>query len=136
MKNQVFTGTPTSRRFALCPTTVKSGDPVLLGSIPAVALDDYQSNSGGTTFLAGGTFALTVVGATVLSPVSGHKINPGDKVYADGGTLDATTNVTTGFTLDANTGGTLWGYLDPNYVAVGSGLTDTAAQVVIQDIVS
>lgn len=136
MKNQVFTGTPTSRRFALCPTTVKAGDAVLLGSIPAVALDDYQSNSGGTTFLCGGSFALTVVGATVLSPLTGHKINPGDKIYADGGTTDSTTNVTTGFTLDANSSGTLWGYLDPNYVGVGSGLTDTAAQVIVQDIVS
>ena len=38
MKNQVFTGTPTSPRFALCPSTVKAGDMVLIGKEPACAL--------------------------------------------------------------------------------------------------
>ena len=131
MKNQVFTGTPTSRRFALCPTTVKAGDFVFLGQEPAFALDDYQSVSAGTTFLLNGTFATTVVGQTAESPSVAHKINPGDKLYGNGGSLDATTNVTTGVVIDANSAGTFIGYLDPNYVAVGSGLTDTNAQVMI-----
>lgn len=130
MKNQVFTGTPTSRRFALCPTTVKSGDPVLLGVIPAFALDDYSSLTGGTTFLLNGTFATTVVGQTAESPQTTHKINPGDALYATG-TLDSTTNVTTGLTIDANSSNTRFGNLDPNYVAVSAGATDTAANVEI-----
>ena len=136
MKNQIFTGTPTSRRFALCPTTVKAGDFVLLGSLPAVALDDFQTLTSGTTFLCGGTFALTVIGSTTESPLTNHKISPGDKLYLVNGVLDAATNVTTGGVINADTAGTLIGALDPNYVAVGAGLTDTAAQVVIQDFVS
>jgi predicted RecA/RadA family phage recombinase len=131
MTNQIYTGTPTSRRFALCPTTVKAGDFVLLGTIPAVALDSYQSNTGGSTFLLNGTFALTVVGQTVESPQTTHKINPGDKLYATSGTLDATTNVTTGMTIDANSANTLIGRLDPTYVAVSAGATDTAAWVTL-----
>lgn len=128
MKNQVYTGTPTSRRFALCPTTVKAGDPVLLGKIPAVALDDYQSVTGGTTFLLNGTFALTVIGQTAESPAVHAAINPGDKLYATG-TLDVTTNITTGLTIDANSSNTFFGNLDPSYVQVASGATDTVAQV-------
>jgi len=133
VQNQYLTGTPTSRRFCACPTTVKSGNAVLLGSIPAVALDDYQANEGGTTFLLGGSFLLTVV-AESGSPLSGHQINPGDKLYADGGTIDPTTNVTTGFTLTADaTYGTFFGYLDPNgpQAAILSGVTNTAAPVLL-----
>ena len=131
MKNQVFTGTPTSRRFALCPVGILAGQPVLLGKIPAVALDNYQANTGGTTFLLNGSFNLTVVGATVLSPQTGHQINPGDKVYADGGTTDGPTNVTYGFTLDAASGGAIFGNLDPSAPAVTSGTTSTTAVVEI-----
>jgi predicted RecA/RadA family phage recombinase len=131
MKNQVFTGTPTSRRFALCPSSIVAGQPVLLGKIPAVALDNYQANTGGTTFLLNGSFNLTVVGATVLSPQTSHQINPGDKVYADGGTTDGPTNVTYGFTLDAASGGAFFGNLDPSAPAVTSGTTSTTAVVEI-----
>jgi predicted RecA/RadA family phage recombinase len=129
MKNQVYTGTPTSRRFALCPTTVKSGDPVLLGKVPAFALDDYQANEGGTTFLMGGTFTTTVI-AQSGSPLTGHQINPGDQLYADGGTLDVATNVTTGFTINADSVyGVAFGNLGVNGGAILSGVTSTAAQV-------
>ena len=133
MQNQYLTGTPTSRRFCACPTTVKSGDAVLLGSIPAVALDNYQSNEGGTTFLLGGSFFLTVI-AQSGSPLAGHQINPGDKLYAEGGTLDPTTTVTTGFTLNADaTYGVFFGYLDPNLLQapILSGVTNTAAPVLL-----
>jgi predicted RecA/RadA family phage recombinase len=123
MKNQSKTGTPTGRRFALCPTTVLAGDPVLVGAEPAVALNDYQSITGGTVFLFDGSFFLSVLGATVISPLSGLAMKPGDKVFADGGTLDSVTNVKTGFTLDANTGGTLFGKIDLDDAGVGSGLT-------------
>lgn len=128
MINQIFTGTPTSYRFAKCPTTVKGGDPVLLGTIPAVALNAYSSLTGGAVFYFNGTFALTVIGQSAESPVTTHKISPGDDLYATG-TLDSTTNVTTGLTIDANSGNTKFGKLDPNYVAVGAGLTDTGAFV-------
>ena len=132
MKNQYFTGTPTQARFALCPTTVKAGDAVMVGSEPAVALDDYQSNTGGTTFYFGGSFNLTVVGVTVISPVSNVALGPGHKVYYDGGTLDSATNVTTGGTLDGASGQPLFGFIDPSYVGVSSGVTDTAAIVRLQ----
>ena len=133
MKNQYFAGTPTMARFAKCPSTVKSGDAVLVGSEPAVALDDYQANELGTTFYFGGSFNLTVVGATVLSPASNAALGPGHKVYYDGGTLDSATNVTTGGTLDGASGSPLFGFIDPSYVSgVSSGVTDTAAIVRLQ----
>ncbi len=130
MKNQVFTGTPTSRRFALCPTTVKAGDAVLIGVMPAVALNDYQANTGGAVFSLGGSFTLTVIGQTVASPQTAAALPPGHKVFAIG-TLDAPTNVTTGLTLDGATGGTLFGTIDPNYAGVTSGATDTNAVVAL-----
>jgi predicted RecA/RadA family phage recombinase len=132
MKNQTYTGTPTSRRFALCPSTVHAGDPVLLGAEPAVALDDYSSVTGGTTFLTGGSFNLTVIGQTVASPQTAAAIKPGAKVYATG-SLDSTTNVTTGLTLDGVTTATPFGFIDPSYTSgVTSGATDTAAIVRLQ----
>lgn len=132
MKNQVFTGTPTGRRFALCPSTVKAGDAVLIGSLAAFALDDYQAITGGTTFLLNGSFNVAVVANSVLSPPTTHAINPGDKVYYDGGTLDATTNVTTGGTIDANSStGKFFGNLDPNGPGITAGVTSTSAVVEI-----
>lgn len=133
MINQGLPGAPTSRRFALCPTTVKSGDFVLLGSIPAVALDSYSAQTLGTTFEICGSFNLSVIAKSVLSPATNKVINPGDAIYFDGGTLDSATNVTTGGTLDANSGGTLFGYLDPQYQkAVATGTTDAAALVMLR----
>jgi hypothetical protein len=129
MINQAFTGTPTAYRFAKCPTSVVAGQPVLLGVIPAVALTSYSALTGGAVFYFNGSFFLTVVGESVVSPQTTHKINPGDKVYASGGSLDAPTNVTTGFTITAVTTDTFFGNLDPNYVAVAAGATDTQAIV-------
>jgi predicted RecA/RadA family phage recombinase len=132
--NQVLTGTPTSRRFCACPSSIVAGQPVLIGNIlPAVALDNYQANEGGTTFLFGGTFNLPVYGLSVLSPPTGHAAPPGARVYADGGTVDATTGVAYGFSLDFNGGGVPFGYVDPQYTqGILSGLApDTAAQVLL-----
>ena len=126
MKNQLKTGTPTSPRFAKCPTTVKSGDAVLIGAEAAVALNDYQSNTGGATFYTNGSFSLTVNGSSTHSPLTGLAINPGDKVYASG-TLDAGTNVTTGLFLSGDSSDTVFGILDVDQTAVGSGATVTAA---------
>lgn len=129
MKNQVFTGTPTSPRFALCPSTVVAGDLVLIGAEPACALNSYQSNTGGATFYFTGTFTGTVVGSTSHSPYTPAAIKPGSKLYASG-TLDATTNVTTGLLISVTTTDTPFGFLDPSYTAgVSSGATDTAAYV-------
>jgi hypothetical protein len=128
VKNQLYTGTPTSRRFVTLPVTsptLKAGAPILVGIEPAFLLDDYQSNVGGATALFNGTFLNAVSGVTQISPAVGHAINPGDQLYADGGTLDSATNVRYGFTIDANTGGIAFGQLDPSSAAVGSTLTAT-----------
>ena len=130
MKNQIYTGTPTSRRQASCPTTVKAGDAVLLGKVPAVALDDYQAGIGGTTFDLNGTFGLTVVGTSSHSPYTPAAINPGDKLYASG-TFDAATNVTTGLLISVTTSDTPFGVLDPTGPAIGAGNTNTYAGVLI-----
>ena len=128
MKNQVYQGTPTSPRFVTCPTTVKAGDLVLVGAEPACALNDYQSISGGSTFYFAGTFTGTVIGSSTHSPYTPAAINPGDKLYASG-TLDTATNVTTGLLITATTTDTPFGYLDPTGPAVGSGATNTAANI-------
>jgi predicted RecA/RadA family phage recombinase len=129
MKNQLFTGTPTSARFAACPITVLAGDPVLLGDVPAVALNDYQANTGGATFYTNGTFSLEVIGSSTHSPFTGAAIKPGDKLFASG-TLDSLTNVTTDLVITGDSSDPAFGVLDPSYAAgVGSGLTDTAAAV-------
>lgn len=125
MQNQVYTGTPTSRRQILCPTTVKAGDPILVGPLPAVALDDYQTNILGTTVMLGGTFNLSVIGRSANSPLVAATIKPGDRLYASAGTFDSVTNCTTGFVLDANSSGVQFGRLDPTMPNVLSGTTVT-----------
>jgi hypothetical protein len=130
MINQGLTGTPTNSRFAKCPTGIVAGQPVLLGTEPAVALNAYSSATGGATFYVNGSYYLTVIGQSSESPVVNAQIKPGDKIYATG-TLDSTTNVTYNLTLDKNSSNTFFGILDPSYVAVGSGATDTQALVQI-----
>lgn len=130
MKNQYYTGTPTSRRQVVLPTAVTAGMPILVGDIPMVALDNYQTASDGATCLANGSFLLTVIAASQVSPLVGAAINPGDAIYATG-TLDSATNVTYNLTLSATTTDTFFGRLDPSAPAIGSGDTDTAAIVVI-----
>src|SRR5260221_78354 len=101
MLNEVRNDRPADANFFLCPSTIAGGDPVLIGARPAVALESYNSTSGGTVFRFAGTYALTVVAATVLSPLTGSAVKQGQKIYADtNGTLDASTNVYYGFTLD------------------------------------
>lgn len=136
MTNQVFTGTPTSRRFCQCPPTIVAGQPVFLGTIPAIALDNYQANESGTTFLLGGTFAVAVTGQSQASPQVTLKLLPGNPVYADGGIQFTCANgmvVTYNFVLDGNPNGTdgEWGRIDPSYTSVGAGLTDAACQVLL-----
>jgi len=130
MLNEIFQDRPANARFFPCPSTVVGGDPVLVGGLPAVALDSYNSRNGGTTFRFTGTYELSVIAATVVSPVTGSAVKPGDKIYATG-SLDSTTNVTTGLTLSKASGGTLFG----SYAGTGitSASTDTAARVKLKE---
>ena len=49
-----------------------------------------------------GAFFLTVSAKSSINPGSGVAINPGDLVYADGGTLDTVDGLLYGFTLNVN----------------------------------
>jgi hypothetical protein len=138
MINQVYTGTPTSRRqvtlpaaMLASPSTYPGGTPILVGTEPAFTLDQPQTAISGCTCLFNGTFATTIVAQSSESPATGSAIKPGDALYANGGTLDSATNVTYGFTIDKHTAGTAFGHADPTYAGLGSGLTDTAGLVQI-----
>jgi predicted RecA/RadA family phage recombinase len=128
--NQIYSGTPSSRRQVLFPTTITSGQAILTGKEPCVTLDSYQANIGGATCEFNGTFALSVTAKSSLSPSTGVALKPGDALYADGGTVDATTNVTYGFTIDANSAGVPFGYVDPTGPGLASGLTGVINVVV------
>ena len=136
MINQQNTGTPTSRRTVILPAyatvAILPGTPLLIGQIPFVTLDGNQYAVGAPSVvcLFGGSFDLTVIGQSVESPQTTHKINPGDKIYATG-TLDVATNVTYNLTLDANSGNTLFGYLDPQSPSIAAGATDASASVLL-----
>ena len=115
MINQVLSVTPTKTGQLLFPSTVTvPGTPMLQGKIPCINLDAYQATIGGATVYYDGCYSLTVAAYSTPSPLTGKTINIGDPIYATGGTLDSGTNVTTGFTLDADSGDSsvLWGYLD------------------------
>jgi hypothetical protein len=136
MINQQNTGTSTSRRSVLLPASttvvIAPGTPLLVGGLPCVTLDGNQYAVGAPSVvcLFGGSFDLTVIGQSVESPQTTHKINPGDKLYATG-TLDIATNVTYGLTIDANSGNTFFGYLDPQSPSIAAGATDTNASVLL-----
>lgn len=132
MLNEIRQDRPADARPYTCPTTVQGGDLVLIGALPAVAVDDYNPNTGGTVFRIAGTFALTILAATTVSPLVGSTVKQGDKIYASGGTLDATTNVTTDLTLSKASGGTLVGtYDDPTDIT--SGTTNTSAALKLKE---
>lgn len=105
---------------------IVSGAPVLIGSLSAICEESYTPPTGTPTGNVSvaliGAFFLTVTAQSSLSPAVNAAIKPGDKIYYDGGTLDSTTNVTYGGTLDKNSSGTLFGAaLD----ALASGTTGT-----------
>ncbi len=102
---------------------------VALHKLAAIAATSYTQPgslvpTGNVGFKFIGVFFLTVTAKSVLSPGTSTAINPGDAVYADGGTYDATTGMTYGFTLDVNSStGSFFGYcLD----AVTAGVTQIA----------
>ena len=112
-----------------------SGDPLIIGLAhsPSAALACVAETSytppgslvptGNISVKFIGVFFLTVAAKSSIAPGTGVAINPGDRVYADGGATDPTTGVLYGFTLNANsTQGWYFGNaLDP----LGSGLTGT-----------
>lgn len=101
-----------SLQFAV-PTSIVSGQPILIGKLAGVASESYTPPTGTPTGQVNvqlkGAFFLTVTAATVLSPPTTSAIKPGDIIYADGGTLDTATNVTYNFTLDKASGGVVFG---------------------------
>jgi hypothetical protein len=131
--NQIKIGVPQNNRWFACPSAITSGMPVYIGDtignpIPAVAMDAYDSSTGGTTFNLDGTYALTVIGQSTKSPISGEQIGPGDMIFATAGNTDATTGVSYNLTLDATRGGVPFGNLDQS-TPILSGVTNTSALV-------
>jgi hypothetical protein len=141
MINQIYTGTPTSRRQVTLPASqanlvfATAGQPIVVGTEPGVTLDAYQSNFGGCTVLFNGSFSLTVVGRSANSPLVTAQVNPGDPLYMafsdSGWTLDTATNVWYGGVLDKNPSGIPFGRLDPSATAILAGVTNTSATVQI-----
>ncbi len=120
--------------FFPCPNTVTKGMPVLIGTMPAVAIDNYSAALGGCQFCLVGVFTLSVIAQSTQSPVSGLDLKPGDELFATG-SLDATTNVTTGLTIDKTRGNAPFG----NYVGtttITAGVTTAACAVKLTNSVS
>lgn len=118
--------------FFLCPSAVTAGMPVLIGDMPAVAIDNYSTVTLGTTFCFRGVYALTVIGQSSQSPVSNLQVNPGDQLFATG-TLDATTKVTYNLTIDKTRGnipfGMFWPVNASTALVIAAGATSTTAPV-------
>ncbi len=81
----------------------------------------YYQNDGYLSLDTEGAFSFTVVAQTSKSPSAGAAINPGDKIYADGGTYDPTTGITYGSTLDADSAGTFVGLSEGSLAAGTTG---------------
>jgi hypothetical protein len=124
--NQAFEGFgPRIQLLAPASTTIASGAALLFGkgtkaiacvaeTAASTALPAYDSNSGYITVQTTGAVNVSVKGQTQSSPSAGAAINRGDAVYADGGSYDATSGITTGSTLDGDSNGTFFGIaLDP-----------------------
>lgn len=98
-----------------------SGDPLIWGlaNSPShgVALVAETSYTPPGSLTATGKIAVTRIGAhflsvaakTSINPGTGSAVNPGDALYADGGTIDTTTGILYGFTINKNSS-TGWFY--------------------------
>lgn len=120
-------GTNQNVRWYPCPAGVTSGMPVLIGTMAAVAVDAYDSSTGGTDFWFDGSYFLTTIGQSTVSPAANIQINPGDELYAQG-TYDPTTGVTYNMTIDVTNGNCPFG----NYEGVTpilAGATNTYAPI-------
>ena len=132
MQNQIYTGTPTSRRQVVLPnvpTFATAGQAILVGTQPCFTLDAYQAATGGCTVLENGSFSTTIIARSANSPLVTAQINPGDPLYYSQGTYDATTNVTYGGVLDKNVSEVPFGRFDESNVAQAAGTTNTAGVV-------
>lgn len=109
MLNQIADG---KAAFFLCPSGITSGMPVLIGDMPAVAVDAYSSVTLGTSFVFEGVYALTVIGQSTASPNSPQKVLPGAQLFATG-TLDTPTNITYNLTIDVTRGNIPFGMYFP-----------------------
>lgn len=88
------------------PTTPSSGDPVLCGQIPGVALEDEDTN-GSTTVALDGVFALSVKGENAGG---NNAVAVGDILYYEAGQTppinkDSTNGVRFGYALAAVSSG-------------------------------
>lgn len=106
--NTIFSPTKTLSLVCTYPTTPASGDPVLCGQIPGVALiDEGDSVSGETTVALDGVFDLSVK----AEAVGGNSaVAVGDILYYEAGQTppvnkDATNGVRFGYALEAITSG-------------------------------
>lgn len=89
-----------------------TNEPLMFGKAASIGLAGVAQNSYtpptgipnpqgvGVAFI--GVFFLSVTAQDGLSPSAGDPVNPGDKIYASGGTLDTVTGCLYGFTLDTN----------------------------------
>lgn len=112
-----------------------SGDPIIWGlaNSPSVALGANVETSltPPGSLVSDGQITIKVVGAnyytvsakTSIAPGTGKAINPGDPIYADGGTLDTTDGILYGITLNANSN-TGW-YFGRAMAVLSSGQTGT-----------
>lgn len=133
MLNELRNDRPANARYYACPSTIVGGDAVLIGGVlPAVALTDYDAAGGGASFRMSGTYRLTVIAATVVSPITGSAVKSGDKIYATG-TTDGTTGVMHTLTLSKASGGVLFGSYDGTGII--SAATDDDAPVMLKESV-
>jgi len=98
-KNTVYMWTESLPLVCSAPATPQSGDPVICGQIPGVALTAEDSN-GVTTVAVNGTFDLSVKGETTTDAA----IAVGDIVYYDTAATpkinkDATNGVRFGYAM-------------------------------------
>lgn len=105
-KNTVYMWTKTRPLVCSFPTTPQSGDPVLCGAIPGVALTAEDSN-GATTVALDGVFDLSVKGEGAGGNAA---IAVGAIVYYEAGqtpplNVDGTNGVRFGYALGAVTSG-------------------------------
>lgn len=101
--NIVFEDGNQLRLPCTAPATPKSGDPVLVGQLPGVALTDEDAD-GYTTVKTNGVAELAVKGEGASG---GSNVVIGDRLYYDAGTInkDATNGVPYGYALGAVTSG-------------------------------
>lgn len=111
-KNRKFANGRQLSVVCTAPATPASGDPVLFGERPGVALED-EASDGSTSVDFGGVYALPVKGADGAGNAA---VAAGDIVYYDGGEIN----------VDA-TNGTRFGYA---MAAVVSGATTTIDVIV------